>query len=233
MTMQRKDAITKHKAFDLHLKAKPDGKGRFTGYASVWGVTDAYREQVAPGAFAASLAETSAKGRSLPILWQHRGDEPIGHWTELREDDHGLYGEGELWIDEAPYARLAQKGMGVGAITGLSIGYYVEDSSFDEKTRVRTLKQLALIEASIVTNPANEEARVDAIKAKLAAGETITEREFGRLLKDRGFSRSEADEIATVGFKAWAAGAGRPHQANTAEMGGLVEALSGFSLPSF
>ena len=230
--MLRKDAITKHKAFDLHLKAKPDGKGRFSGYASVWDVTDAYREQVARGAFAESLAETSAKGRTLPILWQHR-DEPIGHWVELREDDHGLFGEGELWIDDAPYARIAQKGMGVGAVTGLSIGYYVEDSSFDEKTRIRTLKQLALIEASVVISPANDDARIDAIKAKLAAGEHITERDFGRVLRERGFSRSDADEIATVGFKAWNAGAGRPHQANPAGMGDLVEALSGFSLPTF
>ncbi|MCE7028932.1 HK97 family phage prohead protease [Jiella avicenniae] len=229
--MERKEAATKHRAFDLSLKAKPDNAGHFSGYASVWDVVDSYREKVAPGAFVASLAETAAKGRTLPILWQHRTDEPIGQWDVLKEDQHGLYGEGTLWLDEAPYARLAKRGMGAGAITGLSVGYYVKDSSFDETTRIRTLKQVDLVEASIVTTPANDEARVDTVKAKLAAGETITEREFERLLKDRGFSRSDAAAIADGGFKAWAAGAGQPHQATNAGLGDLAKALAGFSLP--
>ncbi|MEX6508929.1 HK97 family phage prohead protease [Jiella sp. M17.18] len=231
--MERKEAATKHRAFDLNLKAKPDSAGHFSGYASVWDVVDSYREKVATGAFAGSLAETAAKGRTLPILWQHRTDEPIGQWDVLQEDQHGLYGEGTLWLDEAPYARLAKRGMSAGAITGLSVGYYVKDSSFDETTRIRTLKQVDLVEASIVTNPANDEARVDTIRAKLAAGEIITEREFEKLLKDRGFSRSDAAAIADSGFKAWNAGAGRPHQATNAGLGDLAKALSGFSLPSF
>ncbi|MBB3934283.1 HK97 family phage prohead protease [Aureimonas phyllosphaerae] len=221
----------KTRAFDLEIKATPDKAGRFSGYASVWGVTDSYREQVAQGAFVESLAETSGKGRHIPILWQHRSDEPIGHWTELREDEHGLFGEGELWLDEAPYARIAQRGMKAGAITGLSIGYYVRDSSFDETKRLRTLKQVDLVEASIVTNPANDEARIDTIKAKLAAGETISERDFAKVLRERGFSRAATDAIADVGFKAWAAGAGQPHQAINPGLGDLAKALSGFTLP--
>ncbi|TDR89118.1 HK97 family phage prohead protease [Enterovirga rhinocerotis] len=216
---------------DLSVKAVDAKTGRFSGYASVWGAVDSYRETVAPGAFAESLAATTAKGRKLPILWQHRSGEPIGHWTDLKEDERGLYGEGELWLDESPYARLARKGLAAGAVTGLSIGYYVQDDSYDETTRIRTLKRLDLREVSIVTDPALEEARVDTIKAKLAAGERISERDFGRVLRERGFSRSDADEIAAVGFKAWAAGAGRP-QAIPSGLGDLTKALSGLSLPS-
>ena len=221
----------KTRDLDLAVKAIDGASGRFSGYASVWGAVDSYRETVAPGAFAESLAATRARGRHLPILWQHRSGEPIGHWTELREDDRGLYGEGELWLDEAPYARLARKGLASGAVTGLSIGYYVQDDSFDETRRIRTLKRLDLREVSVVTDPALEEARVDTVKAKLAAGEQITEREFGRLLRDRGFSRSDADEIADVGFKAWAAGAARPRQAHPSGLGDLARVLGSFSLP--
>lgn len=228
----RKDAAgLKVRALDLQVKSVDTKTGRFAGYASVWGAVDSYRETVARGAFSESLADTKAKGRKLPILWQHKSDEPIGNWIELREDDRGLYGEGELWTDVAPYARLAQRGLESRAISGLSIGYYIQDDSFDETKRLRTLKQIDLREVSIVTDPALEEARVDTIKAKLAAGETLSEREFGRVLRERGFSRRDTDEIADVGFKTWAAGAGRS-QATTAGLCDLTKALAGFSLPN-
>lgn len=234
LRLARKDAAgLKVRDLDLSVKSVDAKSGRFTGYASVWNAVDSYREAVAPGAFAESLAGTKAKGRTLPILWQHRSAEPIGHWIELKEDDRGLYGEGELWIEEAPYARLARKGLQSGAVNGLSIGYRVEDDCFDEVKRIRTLKRLALVEASIVTNPALEEARVDTIKAKLAAGECLSEREFGKILRERGFSRSDADEIASVGFKAWSAGAGRSQATTQAGLGDLAKALGGLSLPKF
>lgn len=231
--MQRKDALAlKVRDLDLSLKSVGDG-GKFSGYASVWGAVDTYREVVERGAFGETLAETKAKGRNLPILWQHRSAEPIGVWDRLEEDDRGLYGEGTLWVDDAPYARLAHRGMKASCITGLSIGYFVREDTFDEVKRLRTLKRLDLREVSVVTDPALEEARVDTIKAKLAAGERITEREFGKILRERGFSRSDADEVASVGFKAWAAGAGQPQQANnTAGLSELAKQLGGFSLPS-
>lgn len=229
--MMRKEVATKVRAFDLSIKAVGDD-GTFTGYGSVWNVVDSYREKVAPFAFTDSLAALAARGRKLPVLWQHRSSEPIGVWDVLREDDHGLYGEGALWLDEAPYARLAQRGMKSHAITGLSIGYLVQEDSFDETTRIRTLKKVDVREVSIVTDPANDEARVDTIKAKLAAGERITEREFGKILRERGFSNSQADDIAAVGFKEWSRRETGTVMAKHPAASDLVKALSGFSLPS-
>ncbi|MFC7051469.1 HK97 family phage prohead protease [Hansschlegelia quercus] len=206
--------------------------GVFSGYASLWGAVDTYRERVERGAFGESLAAAAEKNRALPILWQHRTAEPIGVWTKLEEDERGLYGEGELWLDEAPYARVAHKGMGARCVTGLSIGYFVQDDAFDEKERVRTLKKLDLREVSIVTDPALEEARVDTVKAKLAAGERISEREFARVLRERGFSRTAADEIAVVGFKEWSRRETGTVTANSpAGLGDLAKALGGLSLP--
>ena len=225
------DYATKRRAFDMLLTKKAGSDGSFSGYASVWGVTDSYREIVAKGAFLESLADTASKGRKLPILWQHRSDEPIGEWDVLREDDKGLYGEGTLWLEDTTYARLAKRGMASGAITGFSIGYFVRADSYDETARIRTLTKLDLREISVVTDPANDEARVDTIKAKLAAGEPLTERDFGRILRERGLSRSDADEIALVGFRKWAAGAGQSQQASNPGSSDLTQALAGFSLP--
>ena len=44
----------------------------------------------------------------------------------------------------------------------------------------------------------NDEARIDQIKAKLANGETPTDREFRKILRERGFSNSDAEEIASL-----------------------------------
>ncbi|EAN9585921.1 HK97 family phage prohead protease [Salmonella enterica subsp. diarizonae] len=163
---------------------------------------DSYNEVVAPGAFLESIEEVKKKGRTFPVLWQHCTGEPVGNWDidSLKEDDHGLFGDGCLWLDDAAYARTAWRGMKSRAITGLSIGYYVRESNFDEKTRIRTLTKLDLVEISIVTVPANDEARIDVIKSKLAHGGLPDIPEFEQLLREAGFSKTQAAVVANRGL---------------------------------
>lgn len=189
------------RAFDYQVKAAADS-GLFSGYGSVFGNIDSYNEVVAPGAFLESIADTKSKGRTLPVLWQHRSGEPIGDWNidTLKEDNHGLLGDGQLWLDDAPYAKVALRGMKSKAITGLSIGYYVRESSMDEKTRIRTLTKLDLVEISIVTTPANDDARIDAIKAQVAHGHLPTLPDFEKLLREAGFSKTQSAVIANRGL---------------------------------
>jgi HK97 family phage prohead protease len=175
--------------------------GTFEGYGSVFGVIDTYQEVVAPGAFAESLAELAAKNRTVPVLWQHRQDQPIGVYTEITEDDTGLAVKGQLLIGEVAQAKEAHALMKAGAVTGLSIGYWVRESSYDEKTGVRTLTKLDLVEVSLVTFPANDDARVEAVKFKLAHGELPTIREFEKLLREAGFSKSQAALVAKDGLE--------------------------------
>ncbi|KAG1385783.1 hypothetical protein G6F59_017204 [Rhizopus arrhizus] len=87
--MKRKSAAMQIRSFEYDIKAVSDD-GLFSGYGSVFGVVDSYNEVVAPGAFIESLADTRAKGRTLPVLWHHRGSEPIGDWdiNQLKEDTH-------------------------------------------------------------------------------------------------------------------------------------------------
>lgn len=200
--MIKASVAMKTRGFELKVKAVNED-GTFSGYGSVFGVEDSYGEIVAKGAFADSLKEIEAKGRPVPVLWQHRSAEPLGIYTQLKEDDTGLYVEGRLLIESLPRAKEAHALMQVGAVSGLSIGYLVRQSSYDEKTNIRTLTKVDLMEISIVTFPANDEARIDSVKAKLARGETITIREFEGVLREKGFSRSDAEDIAALGFKAW------------------------------
>lgn len=185
--------------FDFDIKAVSED-GSFNGYGSVFGVVDSYQEVVAKGAFTDSLAELSAKGRPVPVLWQHRSGEPIGAWSDLKEDDHGLFGEGQILLDAGDMERRAYAHMKARTVTGLSIGYWVRESSFDEKTGIRTLTKLDLVEISLVTFPANDDARVEAVKFKLAHGELPTDREFEKYLREAGFSKTRAAGLVNHGL---------------------------------
>lgn len=220
----------KIRGFDLDVKAVA-ADGTFTGYGSVFGVVDSYNEVVAPGAFANSLAALAEKGRSLPVLWQHRTGEPIGAWTSLKEDGRGLLGSGALWLAEAPNARVAYKGMESKAITGLSIGYYVLKSSYNEKTGIRTLEELDLVECSIVTVPANDEARIDSIKARIAHGALPSLPDFEKLLREAGFSKNQSAVIANRGLAHLLRS--ESDSDNAAQLAPLIAQANGFSLPTF
>ncbi|OZI23611.1 peptidase U35 [Bordetella genomosp. 9] len=229
--MNHKAASLKIRDFDLHVKAVSDD-GLFSGYGSVFGVVDSYNEVVAPGAFAESLAEIKDRGRPVPVLWQHRSGEPIGVYDGLSEDGHGLKVDGRLLTGQVARATEAHALMKANAVSGLSIGYYVREDSYDEKTRVRTLKRLDLVEVSLVTFPANDAARVDAIKSKLAHGSLPTIPEFEQILREAGFSKSQAAVIANRGLKHLLDRCESGGEAND-NMAGLVKQIGRLNLPTF
>ena len=188
------------KSVELDLKSLSE-KG-FTGYGSVFSTIDQGGDIVVPGAFEKSLKKWKDNGRQVPVLWQHKTDEPIGSWPELKEDDHGLLGNAELWTDDAPYARIAHKGMKTKTITGLSIGYRVKREEYDKKANANRLIELELAEISVVTNPMHDDARVSEVKAMVEAGRMPTLREFEEFLRDAGgFSKAQAEKIASNGLK--------------------------------
>ena len=109
-----------------------------------------------------------------------------------------------------------------GALDGLSIGYRVRASSYDEVSGICTLQVLDLREVSIVTIGANEHATISNVKAqraaqdiieRLKAGERLTEREFETMLKGAlNFSNSQAERAARNCLK----GQGEPDNAASA-----------------
>lgn len=193
----------KHKQFAFKADAVNDD-GTFTGYGSVFGNVDSYREIVAPGAFTESLKAIKASGDPLPALWQHRSGEPIGGFDKLEEDSYGLKVAGWLLKDEIPRAAEAYALMKRRVVKGLSIGYYVLEDSWNEKDRIRTLTKLELVEISIVTFPANDQAQIDSVKSMeqiIKAGKLPTLAEFEDFLRESGFSKSQATAIAGKGLK--------------------------------
>lgn len=106
-----------------------DEDGSFAGYASLFGKADLGRDVVQPGAFRASLARRGAGG--VKMLFQHDPNQPIGVWTEIREDGQGLFVRGRLTtgvararevlsLMRAWQADLATLGFYAGAIDGIA-----------------------------------------------------------------------------------------------------------------
>ena len=187
----------------LTIKSVSDS-GEFEGYGSVFGVEDSYSDVVIRGAFAGTLARWKEKGRLPAMLWQHNMSEPIGIYTEMREDDTGLYVKGRLLIDDDPLAKRAHGHMKAGSLTGMSIGYLLEDNGYeyDKEKGIWLLKAIDLWEVSLVTFPANDEARITDVKSLLARGETPPPSKVERALREVGFSGSQAKAFMAKGYGA-------------------------------
>jgi hypothetical protein len=158
---------TKHIVRALAIKSLAND-GRFSGYASVFGVLDHQNEIVAPGAFAKTLASWHQRGQSPAMLWMHDATQPIGLWITLAEDKNGLAVSGQLALRTQKGAE-AYELLKMGALTGLSIGYRVLGSRLQGRRKTRVLTELDLFEISLVTFPANEEARVSDVKSPKSA----------------------------------------------------------------
>ena len=169
-----------------------DDEGTFSGYGSVFDIEDLGGDVVAKGAFATSLAEHAKNGTMPALLWQHDSDNPIGVYTSMKEDDHGLYVEGQLCL-ESTLGKEAHALLKMGALSGLSIGYWPKKWEWDEDEWTRTLTEVELWETSMVTFPMNPAARIESVKA---LEDISTVRDAERFLREsKGCSRSEAQGI--------------------------------------
>lgn len=137
--------------------------GEISGYASVFNVKDAYNDVTIKGAFSKAVASFKA-GKAPKLLWQHDASLPIGTIKEMYEDDHGLFIKCQL-LTEIEKAREVYTLLKSHAIDGFSIGYRISDSYICNG--VRYLKDVELLEISIVTFPACKEATVDNVKTEL------------------------------------------------------------------
>jgi HK97 family phage prohead protease len=190
---------------DLPLTIKSVSEtGEFEGYGSVFGVKDSHSDIIVPGAFLKSLARWKEKGRLPAMLWQHQMSEPIGVYTEMREDDVGLFVKGRLLIEADPLAKRAHAHMKAGSLTGLSIGFTLDDDgyAYDTEKGAWLLSGIDLWEVSPVTFPSNDEARIADVKSQLQRGETPPPSKIEKALREVGFSGSQAKAFMAKGYSA-------------------------------
>ena len=88
---------------DVRLEQKQvTAEGVFEGYGSVFGNEDSYGDVVAQGAFVDSLKEHKAAGTMPALLWQHDPGQPIGIYTDMREDSRGFVRQGSAPAGRGP-----------------------------------------------------------------------------------------------------------------------------------
>ena len=136
-----------------------EGAGSFSGFGSVYNVEDLGGDTIVPGAFTKTL---QSNGGKLPLLWQHRSDEPIGTVT-ASDSNYGLLVKGQLLMD-LPTAQKAYQLLKANVVKGMSIGYdTIKATSTPDGGRI--LSELKLWELSLVTFPMNEAAQVVSVKS--------------------------------------------------------------------
>jgi HK97 family phage prohead protease len=222
----------KTKDFDMQVKDVSD-TGTFEGYGSIFGNVDSYGEKVMPGAFSDSLAKHHKSGTKPLMLWQHNPSQPIGVWEDLAEDGKGLKGTGRFVMETAK-GREVHALLKAGAVRGLSIGY--REIKTEPDGAVRLLKELDLLEISIVSFPANTRANVTAVKSermdefarRLRDGDPPPIKEFEDILREAGVPKAMATQIASVGY-AKAIRSESEGKATEAAMTALKASIAAFS----
>ena len=219
------DGAAKSAEPDFEIKAAPfeykmvegDGAvpGEFEGYGSVFNNKDHGGDVMAPGAFLKTLNDHSSGGTMPKMLLNHgsmggaifggndpMADLPIGKWTKMAEDSHGLQVNGRLINLDTERGKSIYGAMKENELSGLSIGYRVKDFTRGTKPEEprRLIKAVDLLEVSPVTFPANEMARINAVKM---SGETHDIRFLEKLLRNvGGLSKSEAKAVLAEGYNA-------------------------------
>ena len=159
MAKEKKERMLEIKNFRAKFD-QPDDEGHFTGYASVFDVTDLQGDTIKPGAFKKTLAE---KGQ-YTFLWQHNTDWPIG-WVKLEEDEKGLrIVDGKLILD-VQRARETRALMKEGAVSGISIGFETIKWEEVDGGKGRIISEIKLWEVSAVVFPAQPAAVIETVKS--------------------------------------------------------------------
>jgi HK97 family phage prohead protease len=167
----------KLKSMDFKADAVSVKDRTFTGYASTWDL-DQGGDLIVEGAFSKTLKEAGAR---VKVLWQHH--EPIGRPVTMEEDRKGLLVTAK--ISKTRLGDEALELMNDGVIDRMSIGYRIpEGKSEYNSDGVRIIRELKLLEFSLVTFPMNEAAVITDVKRvrdMVSAGGNFTQSDLKQL----------------------------------------------------
>lgn len=150
------------KGVKLETKLSADRR-KFEAYASTFGNVDSDQDIILPGAFTKTIAEAFPAKR-VKVLWQHNWAQPIGLPTVMLQDSKGLFTETEL--GRSTLARDAANDVEDGIVDRLSIGFWIPaGKSARRSDGVREISEVALMEYSLVTFPANDQAIITGVKS--------------------------------------------------------------------
>jgi HK97 family phage prohead protease/HK97 family phage major capsid protein len=87
------------------------------------------------------------------ILAYHDHDEPIGRMVDYRVDAQGLWVKARISAAAEDVFNLVKDGV----LTAFSVGFIIKDAMYDSVTDLFVIKELELLEISVVSVPANQD----------------------------------------------------------------------------
>lgn len=165
--------------------------GTFEGVLSTYGNIDLVGDICEVGCFSKSLSD---RGTTRQLLRDHDWSKVIGTF-EVTDSADALRIKGRICLDTAT-GRETWSLMKFGALDGLSIGYWATKYHYDQDG-VRHLDELDLREGSVVGDPANPLARIQAKSQRLAMMSRYAKCKFLTKMspEDRDAALAELDQI--------------------------------------
>ena len=149
-------------AQSVEIRAE-DNTVKVSGYAAVFDSTTSiggyYDERIERGAFSEAIGRDDVvfviNHEGLPLARTRSGT------LTLREDDHGLYMETELDMDDPDVKSIVPK-MKRGDLDKMSFAFLPDVQEWDDSgdTPLRTIKKASLYDVSIVTTPAYNDTEI-------------------------------------------------------------------------
>ena len=152
---------------NISMQVKADAKeGVIEGYLSAFGVIDAYKDIMMPGAFAKSIMERGPKSMKprIKYILNHDVSKPVGTFMELSEDSFGLkyIAKAGDWTLAQDYIKMVEG----GAVTEHSIGFELLKWERDASNDTLKLNEVRLWEGSGLTGwGVNENTPITGIKS--------------------------------------------------------------------
>ena len=179
------------------LDKKPEGF--IAGWATTPTLND-YGQVVAPNAFSASIARRGLMGPTgIKLLLDHRSAQIAGVITKLELRGDRLWIEAQLDLSIS-YAADRYRAAKISGGLNFSIGFRIEEYSYDQKTEILTILRGDLHEVSVVAFPADEESQMLVVHSAPGSDEdtATTIAEFEKRLVALGLadSRRGANRIA-------------------------------------
>lgn len=186
--------MLEYKNFTAEIKDIDAKSMMVTGYWSKFGNVDYDDDIIASGAATKTIAERGPMGSNeIFFLNQHNWSQPHGKPTVLEAQEKGIYFESK--VAPTSYGRDAIILYQEGIVVQHSIGFSTVKADYDNKTGVRTIKEIKLYEGSNVTLGANPETPFTGFKSltmseindqiskmiKLLKDGSLTDEGFGRL----------------------------------------------------
>lgn len=172
--------------FSAEIVSTEPVKGEMVATASTFNSVDEEGDVILPGAFSKTLSEHAAS--HFKFLYQHDPFYPLGVIESLIQTEKGLEMRAKFAMN-SPFAKDKFELARMGAFGGVSIGFSIPaGKSRIRADGVREIQEVKLMEVSLVTFPANTQAKIQGLKGE---GKLATD-----LQKSFGLSATDACHTA-------------------------------------